>query len=101
MKKLTPKQRQFLRGLGHELTPHVQIAGFPLGEGTRKEVETQLERHELIKIKVSVDERDERREGIAALAESLKAQLVQEIGKTALLYRYNPERKDPLQLPKA
>lgn len=99
MKNLSGKQNRFLRGLGHELTPHVQIVS-PVTDGARQELERQLERHELIKVKAAIDDRAERHAVFAELATSLKAAFVQEIGKTALFYRANPDLKKSIQLPK-
>ena len=97
--KLTGKQLRFLRARGHALSPHVQLS--ELSDAVLAEAGRQLEHHELIKIKVSGDDRDERSELIAALAQKLDAQEVQQLGKTALLYRANPEAKKPIILPQS
>lgn len=99
MKTLSGKQNRFLRGLGHALSPHVQIVS-PVTAGARQELERQLERHELIKVKAAIDDRDERHTAFEELATSLRAAFVQEIGKTALFYRANPDLKEPIKLPK-
>jgi RNA-binding protein len=101
MKKLTGKQRRWLRGLGHGLSNHVNIATSPVSPSVRKETDFQLGLHELIKVKLAFDDRDERNEVITELAETLDAEVVQQLGKTALLYRPNPELEKPLRLPAA
>jgi RNA-binding protein len=88
-----------LRGLGHELSPHVQIAQSPLSETVWKELETQLNHHELIKVKATLDDRDERHAVLAEIADKLAAAFVQELGKTGLYYRANPKKKKPIVLP--
>lgn len=98
MNKLSGKQNRFLRGLGHELTPHVQIVS-PVTDGARQELERQIERHELIKVKAAIDDREERHAAFEEIAKSLNAALVQELGKTALLYRPNSDLKNPIKLP--
>jgi RNA-binding protein len=97
MTKLTPRQRQFLRGLGHALQPVVQIT--EVSAGVVKETLTQLAHHELIKVKVSIDDRTERRAASRQLAEDTEAHTVQEVGKIVLLYRPNPDSPKPLRLP--
>ena len=98
MKTISGKQRRALRGIGHGLSPHVQVN--QIAEGVLGEIERQLTHHELIKVKFAIDERDERREAIRAIASSTGSDCVQEIGKTALFYRHNPEKKDPIRLPR-
>lgn len=98
MKPLTGKQNRFLRGLGHGLTPHVQLAE-PVTEGAYGELERQIARHELIKVKAAVDDREARHALLDGVAARLDAALVQELGKTALLYRPNPDLKNPIRLP--
>lgn len=101
MKNLSGKQRQWLRGLGHSLGAHVQISTSPASDAVRKEADFQLGLHELIKVKLAFDDRVERREVLAQLAEGVGAEIVQELGKTALLFRPNPELEKPIRLPAA
>ena len=60
-----------------------------LTEGVLAELERALGDHELIKIKVNILDRESRLEAIAELCKAGKAELVQVIGKMALLYRKN------------
>lgn len=85
-----------LRAIGHHLRPVVIIGEAGPGEGTRDELARALADHELVKIKVQINERDARREVIAVLARDLEAEVVQQIGKVALVYRANPEAKAKL-----
>lgn len=100
VKGLTGKQTRFLRGLGHGLNPHVQIAQTPPGESGWKELERQLDHHELIKVKAAIDDRAERHALFEEIAAVLRAAYVQEIGKTALYFRANPKKKKPIELPR-
>ena len=99
MTDLTGKQIRHLRGLGHGLHPHVLIAAAPLSETLWKELEHQIDHHELIKVKAAIDEREERHRLFAEIADKLHAGFVQELGKTALYYRPNPKKKKPIELP--
>lgn len=91
---LTAAQKKTLRSVGHILNPIVQIGDKGLTEGVLSELERALTDHELIKVKIAGAERDERGEIITSLLAHSGAELVQSIGKTALLYRHNP-KADP------
>jgi RNA-binding protein len=62
-----------------------------LTESALKEVEIALKSHELIKVKLASDDREERTSQYAALSEALAAARVQQIGKIVVLYRKNVE----------
>ena len=63
------------------------------------ELEIALGHHELVKIKVAVDDRDMRREVIDSLCNTSQSEIVQSIGKTVCVFRRNP--KNPVvELPK-
>lgn len=84
---LTPDRKKHFRSIGHNLKPVVTIAGKGLTEGVIAETDRALEDHELIKVKVAIADRDSRKEAIDALCGSCNAELIQEIGKVALLFR--------------
>ena len=87
---LSPKTRQQLKSKAHQLKPIVMLGSHGLTDAVKKEADRALSDHELIKIRVASTDREARREMIQALAESLKAELVQTIGLIAVLYRKNP-----------
>lgn len=82
--------RQF-RAIAHKLNPVVTIAGAGLSEGVLLELERALNDHELIKVKVSVGDRDDRDEVIEEMCEQTKAILIQRIGNTATILKRNPQ----------
>lgn len=84
MKNIEKKQ---YRAIGHGLKPVVTIAGAGLSEGVVSEAERALSDHELIKIKLTAIDRDEKQALVNELCSALKAELVQVIGNTALLLR--------------
>jgi len=92
MSSLTEKQKQHLRGLGHKLKPVVMIGNAGYTPAIRKELELSLSRHELLKVRVSIGDREARDALIEQLCAETDAQLVQRIGNIALLYRRNPEK---------
>ena len=55
------------------------------------EVEIALDVHELIKLNISVGDRDARDEIIHKIIDQAGAELVQRIGNTAVLFRRNPK----------
>lgn len=84
---LTANRKKALRALGHNLKPVVTVAGRGLSEGVMKELNRALEDHELIKVKLMVADRELRHQVIGELCEKSGAELVQEIGKIALIHR--------------
>ena len=97
---LTEKQRKHLRALGHGLKPVVMIGQQGLKPTVLEELETALDSHELIKVKVSVGDRDARDQLIQQLCDSSDAELVQRVGNIAVLFRRNPEMSK-ISLPRA
>nr|WP_245977879.1 YhbY family RNA-binding protein [Kushneria sinocarnis] len=90
MMSLSAAQRKSLRSIGHHLHPIVRIAGNGLSAGVINELERALSDHELVKLSLAVEGRGERAAAIDALAEQTRSEIVQTLGKTALLYRHNP-----------
>ena len=84
---LTPEQKKRLRTIGHSLNPIVMVAGNGLSENIQLEVDRALEDHELIKVKFAVGDRNVKRQMILQLCEIVEAELVQEIGNVAVLFR--------------
>ena len=97
---LTSKQRRHLRGLAHHLDPVVLVGGAGITGPVEKAVADELENHELIKVRIHRDAPVNVKTGGAELAEACGAELVQTIGRMAVLYKRRP--KDPtIVLPKA
>jgi RNA-binding protein len=95
---LTNKQKQVLKSLGHPLKPVVQLGSNGLTEGVIAEIESALNHHELIKVKVPTDDRDEKILIMDAIVGETKSHKVQSIGHILLLYKAS---KDPvIKLPK-
>lgn len=88
---LTNAQRKFLRGLTHDLQPVVMVADKGLTDNVMAELETALEHHELIKVKLRGD-RDSRGEWIDVIVERTGGELVHRIGQVAAFYRRNPDK---------
>ncbi|HUP60328.1 MAG TPA: ribosome assembly RNA-binding protein YhbY [Thermoanaerobaculia bacterium] len=96
---LTTRQRQFLKGLAHPLSPIVRLGKGGLTPAVIAETKKSLEAHELIKARVDLDEGDARRALAEKLAGETDSQLVGTVGKIAILYRAR-EEKPKIKLPK-
>lgn len=84
---LTSEKKKQYRLIGHNLRPIVTIAGNGLSEGVIAEIDRALNDHELIKIKLAIIDRDIRKQSVVNLCETTNAEVVQEIGKVALIFR--------------
>lgn len=87
---LSPRRRKELRALGHALNPIVTLAGKGLTESVMAELQRALDDHELIKVKLVLDDRDARRQLTTTIEAETRACCVQAIGKVILLYRKSP-----------
>lgn len=84
---ISQEAKKRFRTIGHGLKPVVTIAGKGLSDGVQAELERALEDHELIKVKLAIEDRDERKEVVAELCSVTGAELVQTIGKVVLIFR--------------
>ena len=90
MNKLTTSERQKLRAQAHKLKPVVMISDKGLTASVIKEIDQSLKAHELIKIRIFSDEREEREKFSNEICEQTNAEQVQQIGKILVIYRRNP-----------
>jgi RNA-binding protein len=96
---LTGKQRRYLRSLGHELRPIVQIGRDGLDEGLVAAVDQALADHELVKIKLGEAADLDRHDAAADLAARTRSEVAQVLGFTVLLYRRHPDEPE-IELPR-
>jgi RNA-binding protein len=87
MTKLTNNQKKFLRSKGHSLKPVVMLGQHGLTEGVLAELASSLETHELLKIKVRGNDREEKQRIIDEIIQTTQAHLVQVIGNIMVIYR--------------
>jgi RNA-binding protein len=98
MAVLTGKQKQFLRGLAHPLSPIVRVGKAGVTEAVIAETKKSLHSHELIKVRVDVDDSKERKDLASKLAEATDSHLAGALGKIAILYRERDEEPE-IELP--
>jgi len=90
MLPLSSDERRELRARAHNLNPVVSIAESGLTESVLKEIEVCLKAHELIKIRVYGDSRENREAYFAQICSELDAAPVQHIGKLLVVFRPDP-----------
>lgn len=96
---LSPTQRRYLRSLAHDLSPVILLGAKGATEAVAKELGNALDQHELVKVKLSGGDKEERQAQIAFLTGETKAETVQEIGHVVVLFRRN-EQDPKLALPR-
>lgn len=95
---INDKQKLYLKGLSHPLKPVVMIGNKGLTETVLAEIENALSHHELIKVRVSGQEKAEQSEMIQDIALKTSSNLVMVIGHIGAFYRAAKEPK--IVLPK-
>jgi len=91
MLSLTVSERLALKGRAQSLKPTVMIGNAGLTESVLKEIAQTLKIHELIKIRVMNDDREQREAILKTICTQLNAASVQHIGKILVVYQPNPE----------
>ena len=95
---INKKQIQYLKGVAHSLKPVVLLGSNGLTEAVVAEIDYALNHHELIKIKIPTDDRENKALIVDAIVRETKGNKVQVIGKTLILYRESAEKK--IRIPK-
>lgn len=88
---LTSKQRAILRAEAHHLSAAVHLGHQGATPALVQAVDDTLRTRELVKVHLNRSAEVSSREAATALAGQLGAEVVQVIGRTAVLYRENPE----------
>ncbi len=91
MNPLSPAERKLLKARAHALKPVVSIGNEGLSASVLKEIETSLKAHDLIKIRVSGDDREARETLLGEICSRSGAAAVQHIGKILVIYRESQE----------
>lgn len=88
---LTSKARAELRAHAHHLPVTVHVGHHGLTETVRQTIDDALRTRELVKIQLAKNADAKAKEVANDLARELEADVVQTIGRTATLFRLNPE----------
>jgi RNA-binding protein len=90
---LTSAQIRELKKLAHPLKPVVIVGQHGLSENVISEIDSTLDIHELIKVKLAGADKANREALSQQIVERLSATPVQIIGRVAVFYRANPKKK--------
>lgn len=96
---ITKTQQKFLRSKAHHLKPIIWIGQNGLTESVTAELETALDHHELIKIKLRVGDRELRNKMVDDICQMLHCIKIQGIGSMVSIYRKN-QKQPVIELPK-
>jgi RNA-binding protein len=90
---MTSKDRAALRGEAHHLIAAVHIGHQGLTPTVIETVDDALRTRELVKIQLAKTTDETPKAAANRLAEATKSEVVQVIGRTCTLYRWNPDLK--------
>ena len=88
---LSSRDRAALRAHAHHLQVAVHIGHHGLTDAVRQTLDDVLRTHELVKIQLSKNADTKIKDVANEIATALDADVVQTIGRTATLFRLNPE----------
>jgi RNA-binding protein len=98
MSKLSNAQIRHLRGLAHALNPVVMIGDKGLTPTVIDEIKLALDSHELIKVNIRADDREQKEEVIKKVLSKTQSHKIQTIGGKLVIYKASKEMK--IALPK-
>lgn len=90
---LSGKQKNYLRGLAHNINPVITIGNNGLSEAVLNELENALSHHELLKIKLPAGDKSTRTGLVATICAKTNSIPVQMIGRVGVVYREAEEPK--------
>ena len=91
---LSCKARAALRAEAHHLPVTVHVGHHGLTDAVRQSIEDAIRTRELVKIQFSRNDDVSVKDAANDLARAMGADVVQVIGRTATLYRENPDKSD-------
>ena len=93
---LTTKDRARLKARAHALEPVVHVGGTGVTDGVIREVDRALTAHELIKIKIPLDDRAARIAMGDEVCARTGAAAVHRVGKVLILWRRRRDQDTPV-----
>ncbi|HKO88243.1 MAG TPA: YhbY family RNA-binding protein [Burkholderiales bacterium] len=94
-KILSPAERRALKARAHPLKPTVMIGNDGLSASVMQEIDSTLKAHELIKIRVDMEDSDEREDMLGMICANTGASAIDHIGKILVVYRERPQSAKP------
>ncbi|MDD6319075.1 MAG: ribosome assembly RNA-binding protein YhbY [Succinatimonas hippei] len=86
---LNSRQKQFLKAQAHHLKPVVMLGADGLSQAVIAELESSIDHHELVKVKLNAG--DTRKEQGQQCADAVGAELISVVGRVAILFRQRKE----------
>lgn len=90
---ISNQQKKKLKQHAHRLKPVVRVGQSGLTDKVLDEIELAIDHHELIKVKISAADRDDKKAIIQKISEKTESAIVQTIGFMAVFYRENADKK--------
>ncbi len=84
---ISKERQRSLKAQAHALKPVVMLGQKGLTEAVLSEIKIALEAHELIKVKVAAEDKEERQAVVAEILTACSAELIGIIGHIAIIYR--------------
>lgn len=91
---LTTRERTQLKARAHHLKAVVRVGQAGVTDAFIAEVDRALKAHELIKVQIDRDDRDEREAAADEITTRTNAASVQRLGKILVLWRPKPPEED-------
>ena len=91
MTALSGKERALLRAEANRLSPTVWVGQQGLSRSLIASLDDALRTHELVKVKLGRTVDVTAKDAVKQLTGATKSEAIQVIGRTATLYRHNPE----------
>ena len=88
---LSPRERAHLKARAHALEPVVHVGNAGITDTVVAEVDRALTAHELIKVKITSDDREARVAAGDEICSRTNATAVHRVGKVLILWRPRPE----------
>lgn len=88
---LDAKAKKALKSVGQRMRDDAVVSDGSPSDGSIQHIGLLLDKQELIKVRFGFGDGPERKMIAESIRESLGAQLVSVVGRTALLYRHNPK----------
>ncbi|MDD6176880.1 MAG: ribosome assembly RNA-binding protein YhbY [Succinivibrionaceae bacterium] len=97
--ELTTKQKLYLRNKAHDLKPVVMLGKKGLADTVIAEIISSVEHHELIKVKVALEDKEQKDAVAEEIAKLTQTEVVQFIGNNLILFK-QAKKKSKFSLPK-
>ena len=91
--ELRGKQKQYLKKEAHHMNPLFQVGKGGLNEEMLYQIGEALEKRELLKIALLQNTDEETEDVAAVIEEKLQAKVVQQIGRTLVLFKPSTKEK--------